>query len=211
LSSPPHCPDPGCQAWIDEIVAWHTARFGPRFSYVTYNAVGWMSRGRSLSRGVHDERSRDVLDPTTIAFDVLVDRQWVTTNVGIHATATKADLHDLVDRLWPEVEGLRRRSGQSTEEQPRSNGRGGRLDRPARATYWRLRQFQGLSFREILEEWVDLTLGWSQLGEGQVDRDRLEYPAWIEWKRRGAAAGVERFDEIGSIQRAIAKLRNLNA
>jgi hypothetical protein len=54
-------------------------------------------------------------------------------------------------------------------------------------------------------------LAWSHLGDGQVDRHRLEYPAWIEWKRRGAAAAVERFDEVGSIQRAIAKLRDLNA
>lgn len=207
----PHCPDEACQAWIDEIVAWHTDRFGPRFACVTYNAVGWMSTGRSLSLGVHNEGSRDVLDPATLALDVVVDRDWVTTNVGIRATASKADLHELVDRLWPEVERLRLLSGQTSSDRARSNGRDGRLDRPARATFWRLRQFQGLSLQAILEEWAAMTEQWVRLGgEGRVDHDRLEYPAWIEWRRRGASAAVEHFDEVSSIQRAIAKLRDLN-
>ncbi len=45
--------------------------------------------------------------------------------------------------------------------------------------------------------------------ESQVGPNRLEYPAWCEWRRRGALAGVERLEEIGSVQRALAKLGRL--
>lgn len=206
----PTCPDETCQRWIDEIVEWHTARFGPKFAYVTYNEVGALSAGGKLSLGIHDDRSRDTLEPVTIALDLAVNGDWLTSTLGIHAMATKADLHDLVDRLWPEIERLRLTSAPGRAEQSRSNGREGRLDRPARATYWRLRQFQGLSLQEILAEWAAMTKEWTH-GSSQVGRSRLEYPAWIEWKRRGASAGVEQFDEVGSIQRAIAKLRRFNA
>ena len=170
----------------------------------------WLSISGSLSLRVPDGRWRDALDPAVVALDVGVNRAWVTAQLGIHTTATKADLHDLVDRMWPEVKQLRRSAGVAELAESRSNGRSGRLDRPARAMYWRLRQFHGLTLGAIADEWETLTQSWSEVGsDGRIDRRRLEYPAWLEWRSRGHTAGIERFEEVGTIQRAIAKLRRL--
>jgi hypothetical protein len=204
------CRDPVCQAWLDEIAAWHTERFGPRHLDLTLGDVLWLSTGRHLSLNVSDGRWRDSFDPAVVALDLGVNRTWVTMQVGIHTSATKADLHDLVDRLWSEVDELRVRARLVGPAVVRSNGRVGRLDRPDRATYWRLRQFDGLTVAAIADEWETLTSEWTEAGpDDRVDRRRLEYPAWLEWRHRGRSAGVERFEDIGSVQRAIAKLRQL--
>lgn len=132
--------------------------------------------------------------------------------IGVHATASKADLHDLIDRMWPQVERLRQAAASRSETVRPSHARTGRVDRPARATYWRLRQFQGLRLAAIIDEWEGLTRAWAKLGaEGCVDPRRAEYPAWVEWRRSGRTAGIERFEEVGTLQRAIAKLRKLTA
>jgi hypothetical protein len=195
---------------MNGIVAWHSDRFGARHFDLTLGAVMWMSTGRELSLDVSDVRWRDEFHPAAVALDVGVNRAWVTAQIGVHASASNADLHDLIDRMWPQVEGLREAARSQSEKGRTSHARTGRVDRPARATYWRLRQFQGLRLTAILEEREGLTRGWAKLGpEGSVDRSRDEYPAWVEWRRRGRAAGVERFEEVGTIQRAIAKLRRL--
>jgi hypothetical protein len=197
---------------MDEVVAWHTDRFGARHFDLSLGAVLWMSTGRELSLDVSDGRWRDAFEPATIALDVGVNRAWVTAQIGVHATASKADLHDLIDRMWPQVERLREAAQSRSRTVRPSHARTGRVDRPARATYWRLRQFQGLSLAAILEEWAGLTRAWAKLGDEElVDRRRAEYPAWVEWRRRGRTWGVERFEEIGTIQRAIAKHRKLTA
>lgn len=206
------CQDRSCQAWMDRVVAWHAERFGPRHFDLTLGDVLWLSTGRCLSLEVYDGRWRDVFDPAVVALDPVVNRSWVTAELGIHSSASKADLHDLVDRLWAEVEQLRHRTGAVEITQGRSNGRAGRLDRPARATYWRIRQFQGLTLARIADEWETLTRSWAELGDnGGVDRRRLEYPAWVEWASRENVAGVERFEEASTIQRAVSKLRQLTA
>lgn len=208
----PTCRDAGCQGWMDEIVAWHSDRFGARHFDLTLGAVLWISTGRELSLEVSNGRWRDTFAPSTVALDIAVNRAWVTAQIGVHATASKADLHDLIDRMWPQVERLREAARSRSETVRPSHARTGRVDRPARATYWRLRQFQGLSLVAILEEWEGLTRVWAKLGgEGRVNRRQAEYPAWVEWRHRGRTARVERFEEVGTIQRAIAKLRKLTA
>jgi hypothetical protein len=114
--------------------------------------------------------------------------------------------------MWPQVERLRDSAKSRSRTVRPSHARTGRVDRPARATYWRLRKFQGLGLAAILEEWKGLTRGWAKLGdEESVDRRRAEYPAWVEWRRRGRTRAIERFEEIATIQRAIAKHRRLTA
>jgi hypothetical protein len=204
------CRDADCQSWLNEVVAWHAERFGPRHFDITVATVFALSVGQPLSLQVSDGSWRDAFDPSVVALDLGVKRQWVMADIGIHASATKSDLHDLVDRLWPEIVELRARAGLSAFSESPSNGRAGRLDRPVRATYWRLRQFHGLTVAAIADEWELLTRRWSEMdADGQVDLRRLEYPAWLEWRARGVRASAECFEEVGSIQRAIAKLRSL--
>jgi hypothetical protein len=206
------CRDADCQDWLDQVVAWHNERFGPRHFDITLAKVFGLSSGGGLSLQVPGESWRDAFDPSVVALDLGVNRDWVTTHIGIHSAATKSDLHDLVDRLWPEIVQMRARAGIVTAAETPGNGRAGRLDRPVRATYWRLRQFQGLTLAKIADEWEGLTRTWSEMpDDAQVDRWRLEYPAWLEWHARGERGSVERFEEVGSVQRAIAKLRNLTS
>lgn len=206
------CRDAVCQAWVEEVVAWHSERFGPRHFDVTLGAVLWMSTGRELSLDVSDGSWRDDFNPASVALDVIRKNEWVTAQLGIHRAASKSDVHDLIDRVWPHVESLRAASQSGLATSGRSNGRAGRLDRPARATYWRLRRFQGLSHPAILEEWEELTRTWAALAENErVDPRRAEYPAWLEWRRRGVLAEAERLEEVGTVQRGLAKLRRLTA
>jgi hypothetical protein len=204
--SSPTCPNLTCKEWIDKVVSWHVERFGPRHVDVTFGAALWVTSGHRLNLGISDQSWRDLFEPTTVALDVGLNRAWITAQLGVHATATKADLHVLVDRLWPEIERVR----EASRSKASPHSRLGRFDRPARASYWRLRQFQGLSLTAILEEWARLTKEWAESPRAAVARTRVDYPAWTEW-RRAAGGRIEAFDEVGTIQRAIGKLRRLTA
>jgi hypothetical protein len=206
------CLDADCQSWLDEVVAWHAERFGSRHFDISLGNVFAFPSGRLPSLHVSDGNWRDAFDPSVVALDLGVNQDWVTTQIGVHSEATKSDLHDLVDRLWPEIVELRAKAGMRKLGEASSNGRAGRLDRPVRVTFWRLRQFQGLTLTAIAEEWEALTRAWCDMGsDGEVDRCRLEYPAWLEWHARGERALTERFEEVGTVQRAIAKLRRLTS
>jgi hypothetical protein len=200
------CPDVACEAWSTEVVAWHSERFGSRHFDITLSAVFELSRGRRPPLRVYNSTSREAFEPTTVALDPVVRQEWIEAALGLHGTATKADAHDLIDRLWPEVERMRaldKRAG--TEVRP---GRVGQLDRPARTVWWTLRRFAGLTIDEIVTEWETLTSEWHSAQSGP-NPSELVYPAWLEWHDRGNRAGAERIAEPGTVARSVLKFRRL--
>jgi hypothetical protein len=203
----PNCPEPRCQAWFDEIVAWHAARFGPRYAAVSVMAAWALADRRRLDLRIADDSAPDPARPATIALDIEQNRDWATAMVGIHSTASRSDLHDLVDRMWPEIERVRTLA----QTRPIRPGRTGVLDRPARTAFWRLRRHEGRTLLDIATEWEALTRTWMIEPERDVPIGDLSYPAFREWRRRGAKAEIELFAELGTIGRAIAKLTRITA
>jgi hypothetical protein len=203
----PTCPDPRCQDWFDEVIAWHAECFGPRHATVSVMAAWALSERRHLPISIDDGPENDPFRPATVALDILMSGEWTTAQLGVHGTASRADLHELVDRMWPEVERLRALS------RPRSVpvGRLGVVDRPARTSYWRICRHQGMTLAAIASEWEDLTRDWAANRAKLVPIHQLEYPAYREWRRRGANASVEAIVEVGTIGRAIAKLNRLTS
>jgi hypothetical protein len=201
----PRCPDPRCQAWFDEVIAWHTERFGPRHATVSVMAAWTLSERRNLPLEVR-HRGRHPMRPVTLAMDIEPAKDWITAELAVHNSASRADLHELVDRLWPEIERLRQLS--KVEPRPR---RLGALDRPARTTLWRFRRHEGATLAAIADEWENLTREWAAHPKGSVPPGRLEYPAHREWLQRGVDAGVETVSELTTISRAIAKFDRLSA
>jgi hypothetical protein len=203
----PTCPDPRCQAWFDDVIAWHAERFGPRHATVSVMAAWALSERRHLPISIHDGSKRDPCRPATVALDIVMSGDWTTAQLGIHGTASRADVHELVDRMWPEIERLRALS------RPRSVpvGRLGVVDRPARTSYWRIRRHQGMTLAAIASEWEELTREWAANRAKPVPIHQLEYPAYREWRRRRANASVEPIAEVGTIGRAIAKLNRLTS
>jgi hypothetical protein len=203
----PTCPDPRCQAWFDEVIAWHAERFGARHATVSVMAAWALSEGRGLPISIDDGPESDPFRPGTVALDIVMSGDWTTAQLGVHGTASRADLHALVDRMRPEIERLRALS------RPRSvpAGRLGVVDRPARTSYWRIRRHQGMTLVAIASEWEDMTHDWAANRAKPVPIHQLEYPAHREWRRRGANASVEAIAEVGTIGRAIAKLNRLTS
>jgi hypothetical protein len=164
-----------------------------------------LSERRNLPLEVRP-RGRDPMRPLTLAMDIEPAKDWITAELAVHASASRADLHELVDRLWPEIERLRQLS--KVEPRPR---RLGALDRPARTTLWRFRRHEGRTLAAIADEWENLTREWAAHPDGSVPPGRLEYPAYREWLQRGVDAGAETVAEVATISRAIAKFDRLSA
>lgn len=203
----PSCPDPRCQTWFDEVIGWHAERFGPRHATVSVMAAWALADGHRLDQRIADDPAPDPARPATIALDIEQGRDWTTALVGVHVTASKADLHELVDLMWPEIERVRA----STSRGSSRLGRTGVLDRPARTNYWRLRRYQGRTLAEIASEWEDKTRDWTLDRRVEVPIGDLCYPAYREWRRRGAKAEIESFAEVSTIGRAIAKLNRVTS
>jgi hypothetical protein len=203
----PTCPDPRCQAWFDEVIAWHAERFGPRHATVSVMAAWALADGRRLDLRISDDPAPDPARPATIAFDIEQDSDWTTALVGVHITASRADLHELVDRMWPEIERVRA----SASRGPVRLGRTGVLDRPARTNYWRLRRSQGWTLAEIASEWEARTRAWSLDRQAEVPIGDISYPAYREWRRRGVKAQAESFAELSTVGRAITKLNRVTS
>lgn len=203
----PTCPEPRCQMWFDEIVAWHASRFGARYAPLSVMAAWTLADRHKLDLRIVDDPTPDPARPATIALDIEQNGDWATAMVGVHSAASRSDVHDLVDRMWPEIERVRA----LTRKRPVKPGRTGVLDRPARTAFWRIRRYRGRTLADIASEWEALTRAWLVEPEREVPIGDLAYPAFREWRRRAAKAEIESFAELGTIGRAITKLTRITA
>ena len=164
------CRDPDCQRWLDGVADWHQKQVGGPHADLTVWAAVWMAKGGALGLSTTDGEWRR--NPVVLGEGPTVDGAWTTFGIHIHESASRSDVHGLVDKLWTEA-----------------HTRAGRLSQPARAVYWRHLSAKGWSHQRIADEWSDLTGMWAGDPDARPMRAAIEYAAYEEWQgavdRRG--------------------------
>ena len=141
--------------------------------------------------------------PAVLTEGPSVHGSWTTFALHIHASASKSDVHEVIDRLWKET-----------------HTRSGRLARPVRAVYWRHLSARGRSHQKIADEWSELTGTWAGDPDASPTPGGVEYAAYEEWQeavrgrgRRGRtrseADGDEELVDASTVGRALEKLATL--
>jgi len=197
------CRDGDCQRWLDSVAEWHKKNVGGPHARLTAWAAICLDRGWVPRPAISVGMWRRGIHPAVLGEGPTVDGPWTTFALHIHDSASKSDLHELVDRLWKET-----------------HTRRGRLDRPVRAVYWRHRSARGLSHQKIADEWWELTRSWAGAPDASPTPGGVDYAAYEEWRdavqerdRRGRtrseADGDEDVVEASTVRRALKRLAKL--
>ena len=197
------CPDADCQRWLDSVAEWHTQNVGGPHDGQTVWAALRLDLGWVPTPTISEERRRSVTHPAVLTEGPSVHGSWTTFALHVHESASKSDVHDLVDRLWQET-----------------HTRRGRLARPARAVYWRHLSARGRSHQKIADEWWELTRSWAGAPDASPTPGGVDYAAYEEWRdavqerdRRGRtrseADGDEDVVEASTVRRALKRLAKL--
>lgn len=158
------CHDADCQGWLDSVVEWHKENVGgPHASRTAWAAIR-LDLGWEPTPSISPERRRRVTDPVVLGEGPIVHGSWMTFAFHIHESASRSDVHELVDRLWKET-----------------HTRSGRLARPARAVYWRHLSARGRSHQKIADEWLELTSRWAGDPDASPTPADVKYAAYEEW------------------------------
>ena len=159
------CHDADCQRWLDSVADWHEKNVGGPHAGLTAWAAICLDRGWVPRPAISIGKWRREIHPVVIGEGPTVNGSWTTFALHIHDSASKSDVHDLVDRLWKET-----------------HTRSGRLARPARAVYWRHLSARGRSHQKIADEWLELTGRWAGDPDASPTPAHVEYGAYEEWQ-----------------------------